>query len=243
MHTVGFIKSIFNAGVANTWSGTTGTTLTLGAAGLGFSLVTGDTLLVNVVGAQATTAVTYTLTATNGIVTKLCNIYSNTTFTDCNQAVFTVTQTATIDTTLTIKSTDSSVHDNVVQIIQYRGVDYYNPADVTTTTATTTLNSDLANPPSITPVTPGAKIVALYGAGQNTLSTWTTPSDVTNFNQQAGKTNTRSAFGEKDWTSGAFDPAALTGGDSTKTRDVWSAATVALRPLGNRYGFWFLKHP
>ncbi len=115
-------------------------------------------------------------------------------------------------------------------IMVFSGVDTTTPMDVTPTTATAT-GSRHPDPPAITPSTSGAAIVSLGGA-----STWVstqTCSNMTNMLWGAFDGDSWRAQGgmstKMDWSSGAFDPAAWTGGSNSGT-DGWGACTVALRP-------------
>lgn len=121
-----------------------------------------------------------------------------------------------------------------VNVLQYRGVDTTTPLDVTSV-STGSINSDLANPPSITPVTSGAKIVACYGGSRQNSASWTAPANMSNFNELEVTSLATIATADADWTSGTFDPDPVTGGDGN-TRNSWAAATLALRPSGGGGG-------
>lgn len=113
----------------------------------------------------------------------------------------------------------------------WRGAHKTTPIDVTPTTASAN-NSGRPNPPAVTPVTAGAKIIAVGGATASTSFTAFTSSDLSNFfTQNAFLTNYAGlGIGSADWTSGAFDPAAFGGGGGTSTANSWVAMTFALRP-------------
>lgn len=125
-----------------------------------------------------------------------------------------------------------------IMVHVWRGQDTVTPIDVTTTTATN--NADGApNPPSITPVTAGAVVLAI-GACSFTNTTGPqnvtgAPSGYSNLVQQtggAGGTTVRICAGiaSKSWSgSGAEDPGpfSMTANSNGWT---WCAATVALRP-------------
>jgi len=210
-------------------------TSSLGSATLslsGLTLAENDILIVAFVIGDATDNRDISASGNNsGALTELADLYANDT-NDTNLWVGYAKQGATVDTSVTM-SVSAGSQDYVAHVLQYRGVDTTTPIDVTTTTATGT-NGDAANPPSITPVTSGAKIVAVYAASQGTLTAWTAPSDVSNFVQTASTDKGRIATADKDWTSGAFDPAVLTGGTGNAD-DSWAAATLALRPGATGY--------
>jgi hypothetical protein len=82
------------------------------------------------------------------------------------------------------------------------------------------------NPGAITPTTEKAMILPL-GAG-NTNADWVA-SYLSNFTQSYDATGTQigTGIGNVEWTSGAYDPAAWTGGFGGAT---YAAITIALRP-------------
>ena len=202
----------------------------LGSATLslsGLTLAADDYLVVAFVIGDATDNREMSASGDNsGALIELADLFANDT-NDTNLWVGYAKQGATVDTSITISVT-SGTNDYVAHILQYRGVDTTTPIDVTTTTATG-INGDSANPPSLTPVTAGAEIVVVYAAAQGTLTAWTAPTDVDNFVQTASTDKGRLATADKNWTSGAFDPAALTGGTGNAA-DSWAAVTLALRP-------------
>jgi hypothetical protein len=90
------------------------------------------------------------------------------------------------------------------------------------------------NPPSITPVTPGAVVLAggaigIDGPGSGSF----TSSDLENFVQaksnNGGFGEVYAAVGSTYWTGGAVNPAAF--GGVTSDDDAWTAITIALRPV------------
>ncbi len=115
----------------------------------------------------------------------------------------------------------------------FSGVDQSTPMDVAATTATG-INGGNADPPSITPSTAGARIVAV-GAGCGALGNTGdfSSSDLSKFVVASKGSVTdycaRVGVGQHVWTSGAFNPAAFTGGDASSVVS-WAAITFALRP-------------
>lgn len=132
---------------------------------------------------------------------------------------------ATPDTTITRSATGNSSDNGGIAVHVWRGVDPTTPMDVTRTTASGT--PARPDPPAITPVTAGAMIVTI-GAGVSD-SAWNTPSYLSGFLQSnfAGSTWISIGVGSVAWTSGAYDPAAWTGGWGGAT---YAAVTLALRP-------------
>lgn len=217
-------------------SGTTSNitvTLTGLSGGLASNPVEGDFVIV-VFGTGSTVDRTFSTSSTGW--TKLVEIYSNDDI-DTNLAVFYKFMGSTPDTSMILTGGSGSTADSYGVIVHaWRSVDQTTPMDVTQTTATG-LNSRQPNPPAITPTTAGAVILATgvsgYNAsvssGGNFTTTNLTNSVTTN---NSGSTNDVSigigAF--TTWTSGAYDPAAWTGGGTSQTTDSWSSITMALRP-------------
>lgn len=120
-----------------------------------------------------------------------------------------------------------------VAVYVFRGVDPTTPLDVAIA-ETTGLNTVLANPPAITPVTPGAFIVCVGAGAANTGAENTfTSSDLTNFRTVAKRDGREAILGighKPDWVSGAFNAAAFgfTGGDGTNNSN--ASVSIALRP-------------
>ena len=96
------------------------------------------------------------------------------------------------------------------------------------------INAAHPNAGAITPETQGSIIIVAGASSHGSSSTtFTTPSDLTNFKQgYDGGTNGDCTFGfglKEDWTSGAFDPAAWVHSVSS-TSNSWAAMTIAIRP-------------
>lgn len=138
---------------------------------------------------------------------------------------------STPDTSVTIPPSTNSSWAGTYTVQVFRGVDQTTPLDVSTVYATGT-NTAQANPPSITPVTAGAWIVAMAsGAEASVLSTYTS-SDLTNFLTSANADTIDSVTGAgyySSWVSGAFDPAQFSGATASANAS-WCATTLALRP-------------
>lgn len=118
-------------------------------------------------------------------------------------------------------------------VFVFRGVDVVTPIDVAAVIASGTA-TDLADPGAVTPAAAGALIHAIYAAAQATATAWTAPSGISGF-QQISNPNaaTKPRIGAgyaKQWAAAAFNPAAVTGGEATKTSDQWVGITLALRP-------------
>lgn len=140
----------------------------------------------------------------------------------------------TSDTDTTFGGTGDTARPGMSAIYVFRGVDTVTPMDVAAVTATAA-NSAQADPPSITPSTSGAFIVAVGAAARSDASSVTfTSSDLTDFLTEYSLSGSSSreviiGIGQKDdWTSGAFNPAAFS--ISSNANNSWAAVTMALRP-------------
>lgn len=117
----------------------------------------------------------------------------------------------------------------------WRGVNAVTPMDVALSSATgrTTTTPD---PPSITPVTSGAVIVALCASGSHNYhnGAFSAPSGMTlrgaAYSSTASLGLSKTGVASVLWTGGAYDPAAFTGSNTTSVTTDWVAATIALRP-------------
>ena len=164
--------------------------------------------------------------------TEIADLYANDVL-DANLSVAYKIMGSTPDTSITVQSTNDTDYGSAASIQVWRGVNQITPIDVASTTATG-VNAARPNAPAIIPITPGAVIIAC-GLG----TTNTTPVD---FTAPAGMINHVVASGAgvkagccaatasySTWTSGAYDPAAWTGGESVAD-DSWCAVTLVLRP-------------
>lgn len=166
-----------------------------------------------------------------GEFTSLYSVYSN----DTNDTSMTVKYKileSPIDYDVIAGAISSSGNGINVSIQVFRGVNATTPLDVASVTASA-INTALADPGSITPVTSGA-VIGMFAAGAMgaSISTVFTSSDYDAFSATTRSGTSRSlatAFGRKAWTSGAFDAAAL-GGPSVNANDSNAYATFALRP-------------
>jgi hypothetical protein len=161
-------------------------------------------------------------------------LYSNDTW-DTNYRTFYMIQGATPDTTLTIGRTNNTTFGGATAVHVWRNVDQSTPIDITpTTNSAANQSASRPNPPvSNTPTMAGAIIIA-GGTGMQTTagSAFTIPANMTN-GQSAffdGSTSDAGTFiASAVWTSGTFDPNAVTGG-TTSTSGSNASATFALRP-------------
>ena len=160
------------------------------------------------------------------------DIYQSDSF-KVNTNVFAKVQTATPDTSVSINGASNNTGGNAAVAVVLRGVDGTTQLDVAIQQAGS-LNSALANAPTITPSTSGAWIIAGGGISQDTTpGTFTGPANMTDYHQAtsvgSARGNVAWAAIKTDWSSGAFDPDALTGGDES-TSYAFGAFTIAVRP-------------
>lgn len=163
--------------------------------------------------------------------TEEAELFANDTY-DANLSVSWKRMGSTPDSSVDVSGPGSSTHPARIIARGYRGVDTTTAMDVARTTATGT-NGLLVDPPSITPTTSGALIVA-WGCGAANaaaLSTAYSSSDLTDFTSGIVSNFYDLAYGvgHKSWTSGAFDAAAWTGTE-TATTDSRASVVLALRP-------------
>lgn len=162
----------------------------------------------------------------------VANVYVNDTF-KVNLRGWRKRMTSSPDTSVTVALTNNSAGGGGAIAIVLRGVDAATPLDVPVVTASNT-NTAMVNPPAITPATAGALIVAGgFGSSDPTPVAFTGPANMTSFHQAQGAGSTRGGVigvaVKADWVSGAFDPDAFTGGE-TSASCAFAAFSIALRP-------------
>ena len=174
--------------------------------------------------------------------TEVADLHSSDTR-DANLSVNWKTMGPTPDTSVTARGFNNTANGGATVVQVWRNAASTTPMDVTVTTASAN-NQSAANPnsPSITPVTTGAYVLtAGLGTGDSAPGAGftTVPSGYGNATTTPGIGSTMSAIAviaSKAWTSGAEDPAAWGGGE-TSASDSWAAATIAIKPattfLGN----------
>ena len=214
------------------WPGSVSTNfldLTGLTGGIGSAPIEGDLVIVFV--AYATNSVDLNITCSGGF-TEVADLYQADT-NAANLGVFYKIMTATPDTSVDVGGVTSDATQAVAAgSIVFRGVDQVTPLDVASVTAVGA-SSYRADPPSITPVTPGAVIVV---AGCNAVSDTEansifTASQLNDFRVQF-QDDTYDAtlgYGRYNWVSGAFNPSAFST-VATAATGSWCAVTMAIRP-------------
>lgn len=125
-----------------------------------------------------------------------------------------------------------SVDDaGVTAVYVFSGVALDSPLDVP---AVPIAGSDTRRPTPfpITPVTPGAKIVAIGAGTTGGSASFSAPPALASFISlgSAGTTGVGLGIGQANWTGGQFAPGQFASG-GTSTSDSWAAVTLALRPI------------
>lgn len=219
----------FVGGKVAVFAGTTGGTnivLTDLTGGSGSAPAAGDIVIVAyAVGAQADR----TIGVTTADYTEEQELYANGSTYDSNLSVSWKKMGGTPDTSVDVSGTGSSFNAGAVAIHVWRGQDPSTPFDVAETTATGT-GTGRPDPAAITPTTAGA-VVIVAGAAAAATGAAFTASELSNFftDTSPDGEDAMVGLGSYAWTSGAFDPAAWTGG-TTNAADSWTAVTLALRP-------------
>lgn len=139
---------------------------------------------------------------------------------------------STPDSSVVVNRQSNAAYGGAAVVHVWRGVDPTTPFDVADVTALGT-NSHLANPGAITPQRENSVVLACgIGTQATTGAAFTIPSGMTNGVSVKGDGTTADAavfLASYDWTSGSYDPAAVTGGTGG-TSAGWIAVTMALRP-------------
>jgi hypothetical protein len=163
--------------------------------------------------------------------TEAAELWANGSTCDTSLSVNYKRMGATPDTTLDLSPTGSAADAGSVIVEVWSGVDQTTALDVAHATATGTATGR-PDPPSITPVTSGARIVVVGAAAALNGAVFTqSGSELSNFLSVTQVDNNDSMIGSGDaaWTSGAFDPVAWVGG-TTNAGDSWASVSLALRP-------------
>jgi len=169
------------------------------------------------------------LTMNTAGFTEVADLYANDSR-DTSFAVYHKIMGGSPDTSVNV-SKGGVGQSTTVAVSVWRGINPTTPEDVAATTATG-VNSGQPNPPSITPMTPGALIVVCGGAANGNAAAFTV-GDLTKLmtighNASAAESACGTAVYEA-WISGAFDPASW-GGSEVASDCSWAAITLALRP-------------
>lgn len=169
----------------------------------------------------------------NGAYTALAfQVNIDVTYESTSQVSYKI-QGGTVDTSLTIPSSANARNAQRWIVHVFRGVDSTTPLDVTSTYADGS-GTGRPDPAAITPSRTGAWICAFYASAAATGAAYTAPTDfATNWlgNTQADTADVMTGGGYyTGWTSGSYNPAAISAGGTTGANNSWTATTIALRP-------------
>lgn len=167
-------------------------------------------------------------------------LYANGTTNDANLRVAYKRMGSTPDANVVLGPSGNAADGAGYAVHVWRNVDAVTPLDVTPTTATGTATSR-PNPPSITPTTPGAVVIAATAGAAATGTTAFAFTGASNLVQDNGADTQdgRASLASYAWTSGALDPAASSAG-SNNAADSWVAISFALRPAVQEAGGSFV---
>jgi hypothetical protein len=218
------------AGSVSTTTQSLSTTLT---GGSNTSPSAGDLVVVWCCTAWDTTAATsQTISGNNN------GAYSNLTFQSANDTYDAGAQLnykiqgSTVDTSITIPSSASIRNAQRWVVHVFRGVDSATPLDVTSVPASG-IDTGRPDPAGITPTTVGAWIAAYYTSAAQTGTAYTAPSELSGWlgNTTSDTVDCMNGGGYySSWTTGEYNPQAITAGGTTNAADSWVAMTIALRP-------------
>lgn len=213
-------------------AGSLGTTNTLSltelTGGISSSAANGDLVIAAyAIGANSDRLLTIT-DGTSNYTLIGTELSSNGTGYDTNLRVAYKRLTAA-DATVSFGPTGSTNNAGAAVVHVWRGANAATPLDVTPTTATGT-STGRPDPPSITPVTAGSKII-IVGASSASVTSPFVANYLLNLIQitSASTYDAAVAIGSVDWTSGAYNGAQFTGG-TTNSLDSWAALAFAIRP-------------
>jgi hypothetical protein len=217
------------ASKAGSTSGTSTINLTALTGGIASAAAAGDLVIALFVTGSNTDR---TLSITDGSTdyTLIASeLYSNGSTSDTNLRAAYKFMGVTPDTSVTFGATGNNQDAGAMIVHVWRGVDPTTPLDVAAVTATGT-GTARPNPAAITPTTTGAVVIVACGGGSGTSTTFTM-SGLSNFLTiaQADSFDATAGMGSFAWTSGSYDPAASTTGN-TNAGNSWAAITLALRP-------------
>jgi hypothetical protein len=175
-----------------------------------------------------------TLAITNGSTsyTLITDLYEASAQQDANMRVAYRFMPSTPETSVSFGPTQSSTSGGAMAAYVFRGVSSTSPLDVTVTTNANV--GGIPNPPSITPITPGAFVFCAGASAQTGGVKTFSSSDLSGFQSVTGQDVRDATLGVgyvPSWQSGVVNPAAFTSTSHSEIALHCSvAASVALRP-------------
>jgi hypothetical protein len=170
--------------------------------------------------------------------TLLDDKYANGSTNDTNLAVYYKRMGAVPDTAITATGPGGSANSSVGVAFALRGVDITTVIDtyVSGTHSTTGTGTGAINPLAITPASAGAWIAVVGALANPAGATLTNGGDLSattnHFRTGTSPDTTDISVGvglKTDWASGAFDPAAWSGGGARAAGDSWAAITFSIK--------------
>lgn len=223
-------------GTTDAWfSVTTSRTISLGSltGGMASSPSAGDIVIVAFMQGSAADR-TASMAIGSGDYTILRSIYSGASSSYDTNLVISYKVLTLADLSVAIGPSAIAGTASSVAIHVWRGADSSTPFDVPSVPASFTTSSlaTATNPSAITPITPGAVVLAVgAGAGYSTIIySATALSNFISAVYTSTATDAAIGIGSSDWTSGSFDPVPWSGGSSGNSSASWVAVTLALRP-------------
>ncbi len=202
--------------------------------GIASSPAAGDIVVVaSAFGNTASSAPAITGNNSGAYLTAGAAVHANDTW-DTEFRAFYQVMGGTPDTSLTVTRVTNAAYGGATVVHVWRGVDTTTPLDATGTPASGA-NGAGANPPSVTPTTSGAIVIAMGAgtmpaAGTAGYTGFTGYSNAVTAYDNGSTADTSVIMASLAWTSGAADPPVATGGTQSNTSSSWAAQTIALRP-------------
>jgi hypothetical protein len=234
---ISFVGSMAPVGANNGGNVTltfTGASGLLDAAGAQASLQQGDVVVVAYASSGTADAA---MSTSSSLWNEIHEGYANGSSNDTNLALYYKVMGAVPDTSFVAVGPTGNNNGTIATAFAFRGVDaaVLDIAFVAGSHFATGTGTTLPNAPAITPSTAGAWIV-VAGAGAAAAGATYANSDLSSTTNHFRTLNHAESIDiaigmgiKTNWASGAFDPAAWTGG-ATNAGDSWAAIVVALKP-------------
>ena len=168
----------------------------------------------------------------SGAYSNLSAQYADDTYGTCSQFSYQF-MGATVDIEIVIPSSGNGRNAQRWVVHVFRNVNSGTPLDVTSVPASG-IDTGRPDPAAITPTTAGAWILACYASAAAVGTAYTAPTELVDWlgGTTADTADCMNGAGYYDsWSSGAYNPQAITAGGTTGANDSWTAMTVALRPM------------
>ncbi len=237
--TISFVGSMVPVGANNGGNVTltfTGASGLLNAAGAQATLLQGDVVICAYASSGIADAA---MSTSSSLWNEIHENYANGSANDTNLALYWKVMGSSPDTSFVAVGPTGNNNGTIATAFAFRGVDpaVLDIAFVAGSHAAVGTASTRPDAPAISPATAGAWILAVGAGAAATGAAFTNPGDLsatTNHFRSGNHAETIDiAIGiglKTDWTSGAFNPAAWTGG-AANAGDSWAAMVIALRAV------------